>query len=106
MSYEELVDAIINAQNSVSSEASDVLQYVLDRWDEGDDDISECDVYDAVMEECDSYFIYYSDAWDYLRDNNITDFFDAVNNGCDNICSIAYWYLQQEINENLCLQEG
>ena len=103
MRYEELKDAIENAGCSVSNVAQDVLVYVLDRFDE-DDEIEEDDVYDAIRDECDSYFTYYSDAWDYLIDNNITDFEDAIRyGGCENVSSIAYYYLEQEINDNLCL---
>ena len=104
MRYEELKDAITNAMISVSPEASDVLQYVLDRYDEDSEDIDESSVYDAISEECDSMFTYYSDAWDYLRDNGITDFDEAINEcGCTNVCSIAWYYLRQEVEGELCL---
>ena len=97
LTYEELKERIENAQMDVSSQASDVLGYVLDRYDEDDDNIDEYDVEDAIMEECDEYFTYYDDAWEYLQENCITDFDDAVAEGCTGVCSIAYYYLRDEI---------
>ena len=97
LTYEELKERIENAQMDVSSQASDVLGYVLDRYDEDDQEIDEDEVYDAISEDCDNYFIYYSDAWNYLEDNCITDFDDAVAEGCTGVCSIAYYYLRDEI---------
>ena len=103
MRYEDLKDAICNAMSSVSGEAEDVLQRVLDRYDEDDENIDESDVYDYVYEEAGDYFIYYSDAFDYLQDNSITDYDDAICEGCHDVCSIATYYLIEEVNENLCL---
>ena len=100
MDYEYLKEAIQSAQCDVSDVASSVLDYVLDRFD-GEEEIDEDDVYDAIREESDSYFIYYDDAYDYLRDNCITDFDEAIGDGCTSVCSIAYYYLVQEIEENL-----
>ena len=104
MRYEELKDAIKNAKVNLSDMACHVFDYVLDRFDETDEDIDENDVYDAVYEECDSMFIYYSDAWDYLQDQCITDFTEAIDNvGAKNICGIACYYLEQEVLDSLCL---
>lgn len=107
MRYEELKDAIEEAQQCASGTAETVLEYVLDRFSEyeyTEDEIDEYEVWDAISEEIDSYFTYYSDAWDYLQDNSITDFEDAIRDGgCMDICSIAYYYLDAEIRDNLCL---
>lgn len=51
---------------------------------------------DLVNEKVNDYFIYYNDAYDYLQDNNITDFEDAFNNGYTDICGIATYYLGAE----------
>ena len=102
MDYEQLKEAIQSAQCDVSDVASDVLDYVLDRFD-GEEEIDEDDEYDAIRDECDAYFTYYDDAWDYLRDNCITDFDEAVRDGFMSVCSIAYYYLEQEILDNLRL---
>ena len=103
MRYEDLKNAIENASCDVSDVAETVLGYVLDRFDEDNEDIDEGEVYDAIREECDNYFTYYSDAWDYLQNNSITDFDEAINDGFTGICGFAYYYLVEEINDNLCL---
>lgn len=103
MLYEELKEAISNAQCSVSSVASDVLDNVLDRYDEDDEDIDEWDVWDAIDEEIDNYFIYYSDAWDYLQETGTTDFDEAIHEGCTGICEFACYYLRDEIASELHL---
>ena len=103
MTYNELKDAIESVQHAVSDDACNVLDYILDRYSDEDEDIDEYDVYDAIIEECDSYLIYYSDAWEYLSSNNITDFDEAIAEGNKDVCSIACYYLTQEINDNLRL---
>ena len=101
MRYETLKNAIEEAQCDLSDVCTDILDNVLNMFDESMDDIDVDDVYDILNQECDDYFIYYDDAWDYLRDNSITDFDDAVANGCTNVCAIACWYAYQEISDNL-----
>lgn len=103
MLYEELKEAISNAQCSVSSVASDVLDNVLDRYEEDDEDIDEWDVWDAIDEEIDNYFIYYSDAWDYLQETCTTDFEEAIHEGHTGICGFACYYLRDEIAGELHL---
>lgn len=107
MRYEELKDAIERAQCHVSGTAETVLGYVLDdfsEYEDIEDEIEECDVWDAIYQSVDDYFIYYSDAWDYLQEESITDFTEAIDNvGARDVCAIAYYYLQQEILDNLCL---
>lgn len=65
----------------------DDLEYEIDNL--------EIDV-DLVNEKVNDYFIYYSDAWEYLQDNDITDFSDAFDNGCTQVCEIAAFYLSDE----------
>lgn len=65
----------------------DDLEYEIDNL--------EIDV-DLVNEKVNDYFIYYSDAWEYLQDNDITDFSDAFDNGCTQVCEIATFYLMNE----------
>ena len=106
MRYEDLKNAIQSCQADVSADASTILDYVLDRFEEGQEDIDIDEVYDAIRDECDNYFIYYSDAWNYLEDNCITDFDEAISNCCTSVCSIAYFYAEQEILDNLNLEGG
>lgn len=51
---------------------------------------------DVVIEKIDNYFVYYSDAWEYLSNNHITDFEEAMEYGLTNVCAIATYYLNEE----------
>lgn len=52
---------------------------------------------DTLMYKIDECFIYYYKAWEYLQEHGITDFEDAFNNGYTDVCSIATYYLMQEL---------
>lgn len=99
MNIKDLRELLENS--SLSAQAYDIIDAVLDYVDE---DVHEADYYDleeAIQQEIDSQFIYYSDAWDYLQDNNITDFTDAINEyGVTDLVGIASYYLMQEIMDN------
>lgn len=63
-----------------------------------DADIEESDFIDNLLYEIDNHFIYYADAWEYLQDNGITDFSEAIDEfNATNVCSIAGYYAYQEI---------
>src|ERR1700752_2916191 len=57
-----------------------------------------------VHEEVERAVIYYSDAFDLLKDMQITDFSEAWENGCTDVCSVVAFhlntYLYEEININ------
>lgn len=79
----------------------DIFENALKHFSEGDD-ITQEDFEDALREECDYMFTYYSDAWDYLIENNITDFEDAMYEwNATGVCSIACYYLTQSVFEEL-----
>ena len=93
--YEEKIEYI-----KMEIEEPDDIVYVEDIEAKIDDlewdiDNLEIDV-DLVNEKVNDYFIYYSDAWEYLQDNDITDFQYAFKWGCTDICSIATYYLGAE----------
>ena len=76
----------------------DVISDVINYYDfETEDEFRES-IYEATGEA----FIYYADAWDYLRNNNIISFQEAFNEGFgENVCSIATYYLEEEIHDFL-----
>lgn len=52
---------------------------------------------DLVIEKINDHFIYYDDAWDYLKNQDIVDFEEAIAlGGFHNICGIATYYLMEE----------
>ena len=56
-------------------------------------------MYELVWDYCDNEMIYYSQAFNYLMDNNITDFEESIKEfGCTNVCGIAFYYLYNEVN--------
>lgn len=55
------------------------------------------DVYNDIFELVDNEIIYYSDSWRYLQDSGITDFSEAINDGCHTLTEIAGYYLQDEV---------
>ena len=57
-----------------------------------------------VHEEVERAVIYYNDCFDLLKDMQITDFCEAHENGCTDVCSVVAFhlntYLYEEININ------
>ena len=51
---------------------------------------------EKVIEAICDYFIYYDDAWEYLKNTGQTDFEDAFNYGAMDICAIATYYMMRE----------
>lgn len=93
---ERLNDLENIAEDVIDDDLDDILSDINALRDRVDDIEYSEELTDALHEEMDRAFIYYSDAWDYLQERGITDFEDAFKNGCTNICSIAYYYLSEE----------
>lgn len=88
-------------ESNLSATAYDIVNNVIDYICE---EPEEYDIRDEIMNEIDSQFMYYDDAWNYLQEQNITDFTDAIREfGVTDIMGIASYYLLDEIEENfLC----
>lgn len=76
-----------------SDEAQQALDDLIERAI--DDDGLE-DFYDAYWETTDDTFMYYSDAFDYVKNYGDYDFKEPVAEGFTNICQIASYFLEQE----------
>src|ERR1700752_374325 len=62
-----------------------------------------------VHEEVERAVIYYSDAFDLLKDMQITDFSEAWENGCTDVCSVVAFNINEfqiELDEYLEEQEN
>ena len=93
MTFQDFKD--LKDSGQLSDTASDTVDNIIDLRDEADmnDDADE-----IAWQECDKQFIYYADAWQYLQDNEITDFTEAIENmGCKDINAIATYYLMNEL---------
>lgn len=77
--------------------AIDTCIYVCDRIIEGK--LENC--WDYLEEEIDDAMIYYSRCWEYLENAGITDFKEAIENGCETLTQIACYYLREEVYEIL-----
>ena len=99
MKARELREILENAD--LSPTAYDIVDSVLDNIG---DDVDEYDIRDEIMNEIDSQFIYYDDAWNYLQEQDITDFTNAIREfGASDLMGIASYYVLQEIEEQfLC----
>lgn len=99
MKARELREILENAD--LSATAYDIVDAVLDNIGE---DVDEYDLRDEVLNEIDSQFIYYDDAWNYLQEQDITDFTNAIREfGCTDLMGIASYYVLEEIEEQfLC----
>lgn len=88
---------------SLSGISETIIDYVLCGLDEEEDiDYDIEDIEERINEELDNYFTYYSDAWEYLQDNCITDFEDAFYEwNATDICSIACYYAHEEVLSDL-----
>ena len=86
---------------SLAGISEDIIDNILSGMDE-DEEFDIEDIECRIDEELDSYFTYYSDAWEYLQDNNITDFEDAFYEwNATGICSIACYYAHGEVCSEL-----
>lgn len=92
MDKEKALESLNSLRYKYSEEAQNVIENVYTNYDE------KIPLEDRIFEEVGEYFIYYSDAFNYLRDNHIYDFEDAISEGFGkNVCSIASYYLEQEV---------
>ena len=96
MKYAQFRELVENADGEIH----DILSIVLDNlrnshleWEE----IDETEVYEEILDVVDGYFTYYSDAWDYLQVNGITDFSEAYDEWeATDVCVIATYYAYQD----------
>ena len=99
---ERLMEQLENNKWDCSEKCYNALDDIINYYDFNNEDEFTENIYDEVGEA----FIYYADAFDYIREQWITDFQDAFNEGFgENVCTIATYYLEQEIwdfvNEHL-----
>lgn len=92
--YDDLDDLVVRVENTETEEELDEIESDLDDLIYEIDNITLDD--DKVIELLSDYFMYYSDAFDYLQNNDITDFDEAIEMGNRDICSIATYYLLRE----------
>lgn len=91
---------MFNKYSLIEDLKSEVLRGVLSENITTEDDI-QTHIYETADNEC----IYYSACFDIIRELQITDFQDYINEGCaPNICSIA-WYAVRELIYNECYGE-
>lgn len=75
----------------------DELEEIENDLDDIDSEIYDLELdSDKVIEAIYDYFIYYDDAWEYLKNTGQTDFEDAFNYGAMDICAIATYYMMRE----------
>lgn len=98
MNKKQLLKALDAIYSSTEDNAYAVLEAVVGNMYE-DENIGEYDLEQRVYEEVSEYFIYYSDAWNYLMDEYISDFADAMREGCTDVCAIASYYLREAVIE-------
>lgn len=92
--YDELNELCIRVENAETEQELDDIESDLDDLALEIDNMT-LD-HDKVIDAISDYFIYYSDAFDYLQNQDITDFTEAIEYGYKDICSIATFYLLKE----------
>lgn len=84
-----------------TDEAFDAVDAILQSLIDEDYD-ADTDFYEIMYYQLDYVFMYYNDAFDYLKANQIYEFSDAVAEGFGtNVSTVAYYYLEQEVYELL-----
>lgn len=84
-----------------TDEAFDAVDAILQSLIDEDYD-ADTDYYEIVHYQLDGVFMFYNDAFDYLKANQIYEFSDAVAEGFGtNVSTLAYYYLEQEVYELL-----
>ena len=77
--------------------AIDTVLHIYDRILESG--LERC--WNYVEEEIDDSLIYYASAWQYLQQSGITDFEEAIQEGCTTLTSIACYYLRLDVYDIL-----
>ena len=92
---EQLKEQLENNRFRCSEKCYDAISDIIEYYNFDNED----EFTDHIYEEIGEAFIYYADAYEYLQSENITDFKDALNSGFgENVCSIASYYLEEEIS--------
>ena len=92
---EYLMEQLESNKYHISDDGYSVIESMIDDYDWEDEDDFRENLYEVSGEQ----FMYYADAFDYIKEQWITDFKDAFDNGYgENVCSIATYYLEEEIN--------
>lgn len=105
MTNEQLVEAKENFRKLNKRRyyklAVDIVSELLDEIENNLDYYSKFlkeTTYDFVEEYVRDTFIIYKDAFDFLKNNKITDFSDAVEKGYgDDVYLVAHYYVQQNV---------
>lgn len=98
LDIQQLKENLESVRLSYSEDAVNIIESLIDTLSQDES----VDFNNALFEEVasSSVSIYYSSAFDYLRDQWITDFNDAIRNGFGgNVCHIAGYYLEEECYE-------
>lgn len=63
-------------------------------------EISNIDI-NELMEEHGAYaeLVYYKDCYKFLQEEDITEYYDAIANGCNDLISITNYYLNENLAE-------
>lgn len=82
----------IEESHEFSDLAIDIVKDMLDEYESVEEMLT------YYIDEVDRELIYYSQAFNYLMDNNITDFEYAIKEwGATSVTAIAYAYLNDEV---------
>lgn len=99
MTFAELKKASEEGSRELSDEAQTVLFYTLDEL-EGKEEPDEDKTEQILWENLDVAFTYTKDAYDYLENQNISDFSEAIQEmGASTVEQIAFYFLEQEIRD-------
>ena len=94
MTKEDLKKLLESKEGNMSDEAYTVLQNIMNEYDLNDED----DFRTALDEQLSNQFTYYSDAFDFLQKQCITDYSEAIAEyGAKTLMEFAYYYLEDEI---------
>ena len=94
MTKEDIENLLESKEGSMSDEAYTVLENIMNEYDLNDED----DFQTALNEQLGNQFVYYSDAFDFLQKQCITDYSKAIAEyGAKTVTEFAYYYLEDEI---------
>lgn len=91
---EELKEQLERNACNCSDECYGVIESIINDYNFTNED----EFKEIIWQEVEECFIYYAAAFDYIRDQWITSFKEAFDEGFgENICTIASYYLEQEV---------
>ena len=101
-----LPEKILSSKNFQDYSGFDHLYFIFDDYFNENDELEIESIFGEINEKIDDYIhdqelIYYRECFEYLQNNNITDFKEAFDEGYTDVEQIATYYFQEDLRDKI-----